>query len=91
MHLPKANGGWNGKTQQIYDGVVHRYSRRKDGTAVIYTVCCDCGLTHLEEFLPKRGYIRVRVWREEAITREVRRRRKRNRNRKRKCGGKGRK
>jgi hypothetical protein len=68
------------RTVQIYDGVIHRYHTRRNGAAVVHTVCCDCGLVHVEEFLPKNGYIRVRVWRDDKHTKEVR---KRNRSRKR--------
>jgi hypothetical protein len=68
--VPKAK---HGKITQVLDGEVHRYSLRKGGSAVLYTVCCDCGLTHLEEFTPRKGYIKVRVWRDEARTKAQRR------------------
>lgn len=68
---PKANFG---KPIQVHDGEAHRYLLRKDGRNISYTVCCDCGLTHLEEYTPRKGYIRVRVWRDDDRTAEMRRR-----------------
>ena len=62
---PRANFG---KVEQVKEGVPHKYNLRPDGTAVAYTICCDCGLTHLEEFTPRKSYIRVRVWREDERT-----------------------
>jgi len=70
---PKADFG---KPVQVRDGEVHRYHIRKDGRAISYTICCDCGLTHLEEFVPKKTYIKVRVWRDDVRTAEMRRRKK---------------
>lgn len=69
---PKAEFG---KLEQAIEGKAHRYHLREDGTAVAYTVCCDCGLTHLEEFKPMKKYLRVRVWRDEQRTTEQRRKR----------------
>lgn len=71
-----------GKVEQVHDGVPERYHRRKDGSTVIYTVCCDCGLVHKEEYVPHTTYLRVRAWRDEARTRRMRaiRRARRNRN-----------
>lgn len=60
-----------GKLVQVQEGKIERYYQRKDGKCVVFTVCCDCGLTHLEEFLPKKGYIRVRVWRDDTRTKEM--------------------
>ena len=70
---PKAQ--W-GKIEHVTEGKPHRYYLRPNGTAVAYTICCDCGLTHLEEFTPRKKYIRVRVWREEEFTQKQRRRKK---------------
>jgi histidyl-tRNA synthetase len=70
---PKAQ--W-GKVEQVREGKSHRYYLRPDGTAVAYTICCDCGLTHLEEFKPEKRYIRVKVWREEELTQKQRNRKK---------------
>lgn len=57
-----------GKIEQVHDGQVLRYYKRKDGRALAYTICCSCALTHLEEFIPRKNYIRVRVWRDEEKT-----------------------
>lgn len=70
---PKADFG---KVVQVKDGETHRYHLRKDGRCISYTVCCDCGLTHLEEFAPRKNYIKVRVWRDEDKTAEMRKRKK---------------
>lgn len=59
------------------EGVPDKYWFREDGTAVSYTICCDCGLVHLEEFKPMKRYLRVRVWRDEERTKWWRKRRKR--------------
>jgi hypothetical protein len=61
-----------GKVEQAQEGKTHRYFRRKNGTAVAYTICCDCGLTHLETFTPRKRYIAVKVWRDEKLTRKFR-------------------
>lgn len=73
MAKPKAQFG---KPIQVSDGEIHRYPLRADGSAVSYTICCDCGLTHLEEFIPRKNYIRVRVWRDEDRTKEQRKRKR---------------
>ena len=57
-----------------------RYAMRKNGSALVKTVCCDCKLVHLEEFTPRKTYIRVRVWRDDKLT-ETLRKRKRERRR----------
>ena len=61
-----------GKIEQVADGKPYRYRLRKDGTATEYTVCCDCSLTHMLELKPGKNSIRVRVWREDEITDELR-------------------
>lgn len=72
MREPKPDGKF-GAPVQVHEAEPHRYKLRKDGKAVEYSVCCDCGLVHLEEFTPRKGYIRVRVWRDEDRTEEQRR------------------
>ena len=62
--------------KQVSNGEIHRYYKRKSGACIVFTVCCDCGLTHLEEFVPRNTYIRVRVWRDEKKTKENRGKRK---------------
>jgi len=62
--------------RQVKNGEIHRYYLRKNRTAIVFTVCCDCGLTHMEEFLPRSTYIRVRVWRDEEGTKANRGKRK---------------
>ena len=76
---PKANYG---KMVEVQDGETHKYHLRKDGTSVVYTVCCDCNLTHLEEFTPKKDHIRVRVWRDDEKTSDLRRQTKKRKRRK---------
>ena len=66
---PKAKFG---KTEQAIEGKPHRYYSRKSGETVVYTVCCDCKLVHLEEFTPRKGYIKVRVWRDDQRTQRLR-------------------
>jgi len=66
---PKASFG---TPVQITDGQVHRYHLRKDGRSIGFTVCCDCSLVHLEEHTPRNGYIKVRVWRDDEKTAELR-------------------
>lgn len=62
---PKANFG---KPIQIHDGEVDRWPLRKDGKAVGFSICCDCGLVHKEEYQARKRYVRVRVWRDEEQT-----------------------
>lgn len=65
-----------GKVQQVYDGVPERYWKRRNGAAVLFTVCCDCGLVHLEELTPRGRYIKARVWRDDKRTGEMRKRKR---------------
>ena len=69
MQLPKAKVG---KIEHLSDGQVTRMYSRRDGRVVGYTICCDCGLTHLEELVPRKGYIRLRVWRDDRLTKRHR-------------------
>jgi hypothetical protein len=71
--LPKASFG---TPVQVLDGEIHRYHVRKDGRYIGFTVCCDCSLVHLEEFTPRKGYIKVRVWRDYKRTKEMRKRKR---------------
>jgi hypothetical protein len=73
---PKAKFG---KVEQAVEGQAHKYHTRKNGTTVVYTVCCDCGLVHLEEFVQKPKYLRVRVWRDDQRTQAIRKQRRGNR------------
>lgn len=63
-----------GKLEQVHDGQSIRYYKRKDGRAIVFTVCCHCKLTHLEEYLPRKTYIRVRAWRDDKRTAILRKR-----------------
>jgi hypothetical protein len=68
-----------GKIKQVYDGQTHRYYTRRDGTAVVFTVCCSCKLVHLEQYLPRKTYIRVRAWRDDKRTAILRKRKSQRR------------
>ena len=61
-----------GIIEQAKEGTRHRYHLRKGGKFVGYTICCDCGLTHLEEISIKKRYLSVRVWRDEKLTKKHR-------------------
>lgn len=61
-----------GKIEHAVEGKRHRYHLRADGRFVGYTICCDCGLTHLEEISVRKRYLSVRVWRDEKLTRKHR-------------------
>jgi hypothetical protein len=37
-----------------------------------YRACCDCGLTHREEYRVHKGKVQYRVWRDKAETRAER-------------------
>jgi hypothetical protein len=65
-----------GKIEQAHEGKRHRYYLRKNGSFVGYTICCDCGLTHLEEIKIRKQYLSVRVWRDEKLTQKHRGKRK---------------
>ena len=53
------------KTHYVKDGELVRHRWRNDGSAVVYTKCCGCGLVHLEWFKPKKAYLAHRAWRRE--------------------------
>jgi hypothetical protein len=71
MHKPK-DPQQSKRWIQVIDGKPDRWHKRKDGTAVYYTVCCDCGLTHKEEIRNKNKYFLIRVWRDDALTKDHR-------------------
>jgi hypothetical protein len=54
-------------------GEVVKVYWRKSRTAIEYTACCDCGLVHLMAYEPRKTYLRVRAWRAEDKTKEMRR------------------
>ena len=64
------------RARQVKNGEPIRYYKRKDGSAVIITRCCDCSLVHVEQLKPTARYIMVRVWRDEKRTQESRRRKR---------------
>lgn len=70
MRKPKIR--YSGKIVQVIDGKPYRWYERKDGTYVEVSVCCDCQLVHTIEMKPNKKYIRVRVWREDTKTKELR-------------------
>lgn len=61
-----------GKITQVDEGVALRYHRRKDGSVVMHTICCDCCLVHLEQYIVNKNYISVKVWRVDNATRKLR-------------------
>lgn len=65
-----------GKIEQVIDGKPYYYRLGKDGTASEMSVCCDCHLVHLMEFKPLKNAIRIRVWREDPLTDEIRAKKK---------------
>lgn len=65
-----------GKIEHVSDGQRVYQKYRRNGTVVMYTICCDCQLVHLEEFKPLKGGIRFRAWRDEGKTKEQRSKKK---------------
>ena len=65
-----------GKISVMTEGQTHRYYRRKNGTSVVYTICCDCSLVHVEQLTPHKRYISVCCWRDDVYTKRLRRRKK---------------
>jgi len=61
-----------GKLKQVVDGKAYYWNERSDGTYVEVSVCCDCDLVHTIEMKPVKGRMRVKVWREEQATEELR-------------------
>ena len=68
-----------GKIEQVTNGKAVRYYRQKDGRALAYEICCDCSLTHAVEIIPRKNYIRMRVWRDEEKTAWLRSKKKKKR------------
>lgn len=60
------------KIEHVKDGEPYRYPLNKAGKAVEMSICCDCSLVHLMEFKPGKRSIRVRVWREDGLTDQLR-------------------
>jgi len=70
MEKPKVR--YSGKVVQVVDGQAYKWYKRKNGTYVEVSVCCDCQLVHVIEMKPNRKYIRVKVWRDDEKTKELR-------------------
>lgn len=70
--MPQKPSAKVGKIEQVVDGKSHRYYIRDGGSAVFYTICCDCSLVHLEKLTPRKGYIAAEVWREDELTAQFR-------------------
>jgi len=73
---PKIYGDGLQSIVQVEDGKTYPWKLRKDGTAVECSICCDCQLVHIIEAKPMRGYIRMRVWRDETKTQLLRKKRR---------------
>jgi hypothetical protein len=73
MKRPKVNFS---NIFQVVDGKAYRWYKRVDGTYVEASVCCDCKLVHIMEIKPNKTYARVKVWRDEKKTKELRKRKK---------------
>jgi hypothetical protein len=74
--MKKPRVGYSGKLVQVVDGNPYKWYERKNGTYVEVSVCCDCQLVHIIEMKPNDGYIRVKVWRDDEKTKELREKRK---------------
>jgi len=72
MKKPKVR--YSGKLVQVIDGEAYKWYERTNGTYVEVSVCCDCKLVHIIEMKPNDGYIRVKVWRDDEKTKELRKR-----------------
>ncbi len=60
------------RVDQVREGKPYRLKFREDGTAVEYTICCDCSLVHLVEYRPTQSGVTIRVWRDEKQTKRLR-------------------
>ena len=49
--------------REVKDGEAIRHTLRKNKTAYALTICCRCGLKHLNEYRVNTRYIVVRAWR----------------------------
>lgn len=58
--------------KQVTNGEPQKYWLRKNGKAVVGIVCCDCSLVHDMVFTPRKHYILVRAWRDEELTKALR-------------------
>jgi len=74
MEKPKVR--YSGKMIQVVDGKAYRWYKRDDGTYVEVSVCCDCQLVHTIEMKPNKKYMRVKVWRDDGKTKELRSKKK---------------
>lgn len=62
------------KFNQAMPGKVIRQYWRKNGSAVELAACCDCGLVHTMQYTPRKRYIAIRAWRNEEVTKQLRKR-----------------
>ena len=61
-----------GKIEHVQEGKAYYWKERSDGTYVEMSLCCDCDLAHIIEMKPIKGAMRVKVWRDDKITEELR-------------------
>ena len=72
--MKKHNHNKIDKIVQVSDGQLLRHSYRKDGTSFVHNSCCDCGLVHLFQYIPRKRYLGIRAWRDVPLTRALRKR-----------------
>lgn len=60
--------------KQVADGETLRIYKRKNGVAVVRTVCCSCGLTHIDLFKDTKRYLRSIGYRDQEYTEFLRNR-----------------
>lgn len=58
--------------KEVEGGKAYYWHKRKDGTFVEASVCCDCDLVHMIEMKPGKNRMRVKVWREDEATEKLR-------------------
>lgn len=69
-------GHSNVNITQAKAGKSYYHKQRKNGVVTMQVACCDCGLVHSEEYKVLKKNLRIRVWRNEPLTEEIRKLRK---------------
>ena len=70
MKQPKAKFG---PIMQVKNGESYTIKLHK-GKVLDYDICCDCGLVHLTEYVPKKKSMQITVWRDDKLTKKQRKR-----------------
>lgn len=60
--------------ESVVEGQSYFHRLDSEGSVTIHTICCDCSLVHVERYTPTKRGVSIRVWRDDALTEQLRKR-----------------